>query len=212
MSEMPHIETVFESPGPQPNGMQATPEGLWILDQRTNQVSLVSYQGQVLQTLDTASDRGSGVTDDGTALWIASTYSREILRIDRTTGATLAAFDTPGAAKTGAHGLERRGGRLWMAVPPSASIYEIDVESGFSVVHTMPAPGNRPHGIAWDGDDLWCVETSHRALYRLHPRTGAVLQKIEVPAPHPEPHGMTLWDGAFWYCDAGTRAVCRLVV
>jgi streptogramin lyase len=164
----------------------------------------------VLRTLETASDRGSGVTDDGRALWIASTYSREILRVDRATGATLAAYDTPGAAKTGAHGLEWRGGRLWMAVPPSASIYEIDVAGGFAVVHTLPAPGNRPHGIAWEGDDLWCVETSHRVIYRLHPRTGAVLQKIEVPAPYPEPHGMTLWDGAFWYCDAQTRAVCRL--
>lgn len=190
--------------------MQATPDGLWMLDQRTNQVSLVAYTGETLQTLETASDRGSGITDDGTSLWIASTYSREILRVERTTGATIAAYDTPGASKTGAHGLEWRNGRLWMAVPPSATIYEIDVENDFTVVHTLPAPGNRPHGIAWEGDDLWCIETSHRNLYRLHPRTGEILQTIAIPAPDPEPHGMTFWEGAFWYCDAETRAVCRL--
>lgn len=205
-----HIEKVFDAPGPQPNGMQATPEGIWFLDQRTNQVSLVSYDGAVLRTFDTASDRGSGVTDAGTALYLASTYSREILKVDRANGKTLAAFETPGASKTGAHGLEWRGGRLWMAVPPSATIYQVDVENGFRVVHSIPAPGNRPHGIAWEGDDLWCVETNHRAIYRLNPRDGSILQKVEIPEPHPEPHGMTFWDGCFWYCDAGSRAVCRV--
>jgi streptogramin lyase len=204
------IEKVFESPGSQPNGMQATAEGLWILDQKTNQVSLVSYEGEVLKTFDTASDRGSGITDYGDALWLASTYSRQILKVDRRSGATLAEFDTPGAAKTGAHGLEFHQGKLWMAVPPSATIYEIDVDKDFKVVHSIPAPGNRPHGLAWRGDELWCVETNHRAIYQLDPQTGSTLNKIEIPEPHPEPHGMTLWEGYFWYCDAYSRAVCRL--
>ena len=206
------IETLFEAPGPQPNGMQATPAGLWILDQVTNQVHLVSYQGEVLKMLDTASDRGSGITDTGAALWLASTYSREILKVDRETGETQASYPTPGAARTGAHGLEWRDGKLWLATPPSATIYQVDVEAGFSVIHSIPAPGDRPHGLAWEGDDLWCVETNHRALYRLDPRTGEPLAKIDIPEPHPEPHGMTLWAGYFWYCDAHSRAVCRLPV
>ena len=204
------IEHLFDTPGPQPNGMQATPEGLWILDQVTNQVHLVSYSGQVLKTLETASDKGSGVTDTGTSLWLASTYSREILQVDRETGETLTSYDTPGASKTGAHGLELREGKLWMAVPPSATIYEIDPEDNFRVLHQIPAPGNRPHGLAWEGDDLWCVETNHRVIHRLNPQTGLILETIDIPEPHPEPHGMTLWEGHFWYCDAHTRAVCRL--
>jgi streptogramin lyase len=207
-----HIETVFLSPGPQPNGMQATPQGLWILDQGTNEVHLVSYTGEVLRGFATASDRGSGITDDGQNLWIASTYSREILKVDRETGKTLAAFDTPGAGATGAHGLEWRQNLLWMAVPPSATIYQVDPADGFAVRHAIPAPGNRPHGIAWEGDHLWCTETSHRTLYRLDPKDGAILDRIEIPEAFPEPHGMTLWEGAFWYCDATTRAVCRLAL
>ena len=97
-----------------------------------------------------------------------------------------------------------------MAVPPSATIYQIDVEDNFKILHQIPAPGNRPHGIAWDGDDLWCVETTHRAIYRLNPQNGAIIKKVETPEPHPEPHGMTFWEGYFWYCDAGSRAVCRM--
>ncbi|MCX6045506.1 MAG: hypothetical protein NT075_10360 [Chloroflexi bacterium] len=204
------IDVMFDTPGPQPNGMQAIADGLWILDQITNQLHLVSYTGEILKTLETAADKGSGVTDTGEALWVSSTYSREILKLDRATGATLASFPTPGASETGAHGLEWRNGRLWIATPPSATIYEVAVDDGFTVVHSIPAPGNRPHGLAWDGDDLLCVETNFRAIYRLNPQTGEQLAKIEIPEPNPEPHGMTLWDGFIWYCDAHTRAVCRL--
>jgi streptogramin lyase len=207
------IETLFATPGPQPNGMQATADGLWILDQITNELHLVSYSGEVLKTLATDSDKGSGVTDSGDALWLASTYSCEILKIDRETGKTLARWPSPDHSKTGSHGLEWRDGRLWIANPPSATIYQVEVSNGdFRVIHTIPAPGNRPHGLAWDGDDLLCVETNHRAIFRLNPQTGEQLERIEIPEPHPEPHGMTVWQGNFWYCDAHTRAVCRLPV
>ena len=204
------VEKVFDAPGPQPNGMQATAAGLWILDQGTNEVHLVSYEGDVLKTLATGSDRGSGITDTGTALWLASTYSCEILFTDAKDGKTLASFATPGAGKTGAHGLEWRDDKLWIAVPPSATIYQVDVAADFSVIHTLPAPGDRPHGIAWVEDELWCVETNHRAIFHLNPADGSHLNKIAIPEPHPEPHGMTYWDGYFWYCDAHTTAVCRV--
>jgi len=209
----PAIETVFKAPGPQPNGMQATADGLWILDQITNQVHLVSYTGEVLKTLETASEKGSGITLTDDAIWLASTYSREILKVDPETGATLASYDTPGASQTGAHGLEWRDNTLWMAVPPSATIYQIDVADNFRIVHQIPAPGDRPHGIAWQGDDLWCVETNHRAIFRLNTKDGSILQRVEIPEPYPEPHGMSLWEGTFWYCDAhDTQDVCRLPV
>ena len=92
------IEKVFDSPGPRPNGLQATDEGLWILDQGNNHAYLVSYEdGRVLRDLHTDSDRGSGITFDGEAIWIGSTYNRKTIRSDAKTGQTLAEFYTPGA-------------------------------------------------------------------------------------------------------------------
>ena len=38
----------------------------------------------------TEADRASGMTFDGEALWLASTYSREIIRTDPHTGKALA--------------------------------------------------------------------------------------------------------------------------
>lgn len=209
---MPHpIEMLFMAPGPQPNGMQATPAGLWILDQMTNQVQFVSYTGAVMFTLETPANKGSGITDAGDALWVASTHRCEVLKLERMTGAILGRWPSPDPSQTGAHGLEWRAGALWLANPPSATIYQIDVSNGgFQVIHTIPAPGNRPHGLAWDGDDLLCAETHHRAIYRLNPATGEQLEKIDIPQPYPEPHGMTLWNGCIWYGDAHTRAVCRM--
>src|SRR6266498_2343265 len=65
------VETVFESPGPKPNGLQATSAGLWIMDQGDNRAHLVRYNdGKVLRAVDTEADRASGITFDGEAIWI----------------------------------------------------------------------------------------------------------------------------------------------
>ena len=92
------VEKVFDSPGPKPNGLQATKDGLWILDQGNNHIALVSYEnGKVLRDLETESDRGSGLTFDGEAIWIGSTYDRTIVRCDAKTGKTIRKYFTPGA-------------------------------------------------------------------------------------------------------------------
>ena len=38
------VETVYKSPGPAPNGLQATDEGLWVLDQKDNHAYLIEYE------------------------------------------------------------------------------------------------------------------------------------------------------------------------
>src|SRR5216684_3010019 len=93
------VETVFKSPGPQPNGLQATKDGLWIIDQGAgNKAYLASYDdGKVLRSFETETDKSSGITFDGEALWIGSTYSREIVRCDANTGKAIERHFTPGA-------------------------------------------------------------------------------------------------------------------
>src|SRR5262249_33039768 len=93
------VEIAFKSPGPQPNGLQATKDGLWIIDQGAgSKAYLVSYEdGKVLRSFETETDRSSGITFDGEALWIGSTYSREIVRVDAMTGKALERHFTPGA-------------------------------------------------------------------------------------------------------------------
>src|SRR5689334_5766798 len=95
------VETVFKTPeGVHPNGLQATKEGLWVMDQSEgSKVLLVAYDdGKVIRQFNTEADRASGITYDGDgALWIGSTYNRATIKIDAMTGKTIEQHFTPGA-------------------------------------------------------------------------------------------------------------------
>lgn len=254
------VETVFKSPGPKPNGLQATKSGLWIMDQGDNRAYLVDYKdGKVLRAVDTEADRASGITFDGEALWLASTYSRELIRCDAMTGKTISKHFTPGAGViygmlgdppgrssplamrantaqgqrqvqsqgpgpgegsaraqqtaarnlgTGAHGLEWKDGKLWVAVPPSRTIYRLDPKS-WVVELKFPTAGNRPHGIGWEEKWLWCTDSNRNAFFKHDPVSGEIVEKIQLAGSDPLPHGMTIWEGRMWYCD-DVGVVCNL--
>jgi outer membrane protein assembly factor BamB len=95
------VEVAFKSPGPTPNGLQATGDGLWILDAGNNRVYLVQYaDGKVLREFDTEATVASGITISPDGVWIANTPQRTILRVDAMTGKTLQTYSTPGAGVT----------------------------------------------------------------------------------------------------------------
>ena len=81
-----------------PTGCRPRAEGLWIIDQGPgSRAYLVRYgDGQVIRSFDTDTVRPSGITFDGQALWIGSTFSYENVRCDATTGAVLERRPTPG--------------------------------------------------------------------------------------------------------------------
>jgi len=51
---------MFKGPGEQVNGLEATPEGLWLCDQRDNRSYLVDYQGQVRTSFPGPARNASG--------------------------------------------------------------------------------------------------------------------------------------------------------
>lgn len=224
------VELAFRTPGAAPNGLQATPEGLWILDQATNRVALVDFKdGRVIRQFNTDTDKGSGITFDGSALWIASTYNRLLVRVDPQTGRTLKNLPSPGSGlvkwgprdahpqPTGAHGLEWRNGELWVAVPPAVRIFVVNPEDG-STKRSFPAPGVRPHGVGWDPDGaFWCAESIYRSFFKMDSASGKILMQLMLPPEAPlkdgvvlQPHGMTVWNGEFWFSVAETGEVYRV--
>jgi hypothetical protein len=229
---VPKVERMFATPGPQPNALQATVEGLWIYDQATNHAALVSYEdGKVIRDLATETDKGSGITFDGSALWVASTYNRMLVKLDPQTGKTLKQFPSPdpGVVKwgprgqhptpTGSHGLEWRRGELWVANPSSAKVYAVNPEDG-SVIRSFAAPGVRPHGIGWDpAGELWCTESIYRSFFKMDVRTGKILKQLMLPPLEPEvggivhvPHGMTIRQRHIWFSVAETAEVYRVAL
>lgn len=204
----------WKTPGPQPNGLQAVPEGLWVIDQDDLFVYLLDWaDGSIIKKFPTETYHSSGITWDGEAIWVASTFTPIELFRYATDGTELKRLPTPGASeRSGAHGMEWIDGKLWVTVPPSATTYQLDPEDG-RILRQFPAPGNRPHGLAWDGETLWVAETTHRTItgYDLEGNVRRVLALEEgQPAEGPDPHGMTYYQGQLWFCDAETRLVASI--
>ena len=107
----------IETPCEMPNGLQWTDEGLFVMDQKTDNVYVVDETGEVLRTIYTPTANGSGITVGGGYLWTASngeSASRPrrstdtglgyIYKLDLQTGEAVDRFRTPDGG--GIHGIE----------------------------------------------------------------------------------------------------------
>ncbi len=216
---MAQVHDMWVTPGPQPNGLQAADDGLWVIDQTDNHLYTLSWDdGSVIEDLPTETEHSSGVTEGGGMLWVASTYSCELFKLNRD-GTTAERYDTPGkgvvvfgdpnrSRVTGAHGMEWvDDDNMWVAVPPAQKVFLMDPAT-MEVKRSIPTPGVRPHGLFMHEGEMWLGDTQMGKVHRLNPDNGDVLEEIDVPAP--EVHGMTLHDDNIWFCCAVTRRVCTV--
>ena len=195
------VETVFKSPGPKPNGLQATQEGLWIMDQGDNHVYLVEYEdGRVLRDLPTEADRASGITYDGKTLWLASTYNRELIQANAKTGKTIQKHFTPGAGVI----YQRTGD----APPRRSPLIKNEQASTAAPPPQRPRPlnttGTGAHGLEWHDGKLWVAVPPSRMVYRIDPDNWIV--EANFPTAGNRPHGIG-WEGRFlWVTDSNLNA------
>ncbi|MDE2899362.1 MAG: hypothetical protein OXO54_13685 [Chloroflexota bacterium] len=219
MPSMTEVTDRWITPGPQPNGLQAADDGLWVIDQDNNHLYKLDYSdGSILARMPTESDHSSGVTIGGGHLWVSSTFGSRIFKLNGD-GTTVDHYDTPGkgvvafvdpanAQVTGAHGLQWVDERhMWMAVPPAQQLFLVDPRD-MSVHHSIPTPSHRPHGVFVADGHVWCSDVGLRQVHKLDPTTGEIRAAIDVPDP--EVHGMTLHNHQIWFCCALTRRVCTV--
>jgi glutamine cyclotransferase len=132
--------------------------------------------GKTLRSIDVAADAGTAF--DGTHLFqIAGGHIR---KIDPQSGEVLATIPAPGGG--GDSGLTWAEGTLWVGQYPQRKIYQIDPETG-AVLRTIES--NRfVTGVTWVDGELWhgTWEDDASELRRIDPRTGQVLESVEMPA------------------------------
>jgi outer membrane protein assembly factor BamB len=229
------VEKLYKVAGSaEPNDLQFTSEGLWVLDQvdqPTNKAFLVKPEdGTVLREIQTEALHASGITYGNGALWIGSTKGRnaqdppKTLKVDPRTGKTLKSWITPGSGlygrmtvergdtPSGAHGLKWVDGKYWMAVPAANKVFLMEPETG-EIVRSIPAPGSTPrtHGLAIDKGMLWVINSDDRAIFKLDPKDGTIVSRIQLSKEDPVPHGLDIdAKGVLWYCDAASSWICRL--
>src|SRR6185312_2435225 len=97
------VDIVYKSPHRSPNGLQASKDGLWVVDVATerglNYVSLVNFgDGKVIREFQvTGLNDPSGMTVDGDeAMWINSTHNGLIFKCSSKDGTIAAKYASPG--------------------------------------------------------------------------------------------------------------------
>lgn len=208
------VEIVFKSPAAKPNGLQATKAGLWIIDQGPkNEAHLVEYKnGKVIKGFETETRASSGITFDGEAIWIGSTYSREIVRCDANTGKGIERHFTPGAGVI----YEMAGDPPARSSPvPQHMRQSVDTPApkpgtpkqvgGFQMGKvSSTAPGTGAHGQEWRDGKLWFCVPPSRHVYRINPKTWVV--EKQFPTAGNRPHGIG-WEGKYlWVTDSNLNA------
>ena len=225
------IERWFRAPYAMPNGVQATDDGIRVVDQVTDRVALLEVSDadeygmlRLKSEVPTGSSNTSGLAWGDGSLWLAANGSAEkwrtprdtdadsgeILRVDPGTGETRGRWPLPGGG--GTHGLEYdsfESGTLWLTTLKSQTLTQVRI-SDWSVLRVIRLPYGRAHGVVRVEDGVWVVHTSDRTIVKLDVQSGNELDRIRIPDRYPEPHGLTRYPEGFLYCDATSGWVARI--
>ena len=205
------VEILFTAPGLSGNGMQCTDEGIWTIDiagSRTDtpgrcKVYLSSYDGKVIRELSPEGTGPSGIGSDGKSVWIASTYSREIIRADAKTGETMEKHFTPGAGV-----IYRR----TTDVPARPDTYGQSVRAktaparGEAVPARRGGGGGRGRGAVEPGQNTGQGTSDGLGVGR----GGAVAGNPGPPAPGTGAHGIQVQGGKLWVAVPPGRMIYRV--
>ena len=159
--------------------------------------------GKPLGSIDVAAHAGTAF--DGQHLFQLA--EDRIQKIDPQTGRVLATIPAPGGG--GDSGLAWAEGTLWVGQYRSRKIHQIDPVTG-AILRTIES--NRfVTGVTWIDGELWhgTWENDESELRRIDPRTGKVLESLEMP-PDVGVSGLDS-DGDQFFCGGGNSAKVRAV-
>jgi hypothetical protein len=131
-----------------------------------------------------------------------------IQKIDPKTGHVLATIPAPGGG--GDSGLTWAEGTLWVGQYRDRKIHQIDPQTG-TILRTIES--NRfVTGVTWVDGELWHAtwEGDESDLRRVDPRTGEVLERLEMP-PGVMVSGLESDGGDQFFCGGGRSGKVRTV-
>jgi glutamine cyclotransferase len=160
--------------------------------------------GSIVRSIDIPGD--AGTTFDGRHLF--QLVGDSIQKIDPQTGSVLATIPAPDG--NGASGLTWAEGTLWVGRYGDRRIYQIDPQTG-AILRTIES--NRfVTGVTWVDGELWhgTWEGDESDLRRVDPRTGEVLERLEMPTGV-NISGLESDGGDRFFCGGGKSGKVRTV-
>ena len=159
--------------------------------------------GKTLRSIDVAAHAGTAF--DGRYLFQLA--ENRIQKIDPASGRVVATIPAPGSSSSGLAWAE---GTLWVGQYRDRKIHQIDPETG-TILRTIES--NRfVTGVTWVDGELWhaTLEGDESDLRRIDPRTGEVLEKLDMPR-NVEVSGLESDGGDRLFCGGGTSGKIRAV-
>jgi len=160
--------------------------------------------GKMVGSIDIPGDAGTAF--DGRHLF--QLVGDSIRKIDPQTGSVLATIPAPDG--DGASGLTWAEGTLWVGKYRDRKIHQIDPQTG-AILRTIES--NRfVTGVTWIDGELWhgTWEGDASDLRRVDPRTGEVLERIEMPTGV-NISGLESDGGDRFFCGGGRSGKVRAV-
>jgi glutamine cyclotransferase len=167
-------------------------------------VALDPKSGALGRELDVPAHAGTAF--DGRHLWQLA--DDRIQKVDPRSGRVIATLPAPAHGRDS--GLTWAEGTLWVGEYRARKIHQIDTETG-TILRTIESD-RFVTGVSWTNGELWhgAMEEGQGELRRVDPKTGNVLECVELPA------GITVSgleaDGAgLFYCGGGETGKLRAV-
>jgi glutamine cyclotransferase len=131
-----------------------------------------------------------------------------IQKIDPDSGRVLTTIPAPGGG--GDSGLAWAEGALWVGVYRERKIHQVDPETG-KILRTIPST-RFVTGVTWIDGELWhgTWENDESDLRRIDPKTGEVLEQLDMPAGMGV-SGLESDGGDRFFCGGGDSGKVRAV-
>jgi len=167
-------------------------------------IALDPASGRTRRSIEVAADAGTAF--DGRHLFQLG--GDRIQKIDPKSGRVLATIPAPGGGRDS--GLAWAEGTLWVGQYRERKIHQIDPDTG-AILRTIES-SRFVTGVTWIDGELWhgTWEGDESDLRRIDPKTGEVLERIEMP-PGTGVSGLESDGRDRFYCGGGNSGKVRAV-
>ena len=167
-------------------------------------VALDPASGALVREITVAADAGTAF--DGRYLWQIA--GDRIQKIEPRSGKVVA--NIPAPAKGRDSGLAWAEGTLWVGEYRGRKIHQIAPETG-AILRTIESD-RFVTGVSWVNGELWHAtqEAENSELRRIDPKTGEVLERVEMPAGVVV-SGLEADGAGVFYCGGSTSGKVRAV-
>jgi glutamine cyclotransferase len=207
-SSKPRPAEILREYGPYPgmdqvHGVTFDGKHVW-LARGESLVALDPASGKLVRELPVTADAGTAF--DGKHLWQLA--DARIQKVDPRSGEVLATIPSP--AQGGDSGLTWAEGTLWVGEYRARKIHQVDAETG-AILRTIESD-RFVTGVTWVNEELWhgTWEAEQSELRRVDPKSGAVLERLEMPAGTVV-SGLEADGDATFYCGGGPSGKLRAV-